>query len=400
MTHSTTGLLPDVTTDPAEGVNANEAILKGTVDPNNEATTYSFEFGPASSYGTTLPSSEEAEDGDVQVEAEDGGRVFLEPETTYHYRLVATQRCGNRGRDPDKSVTTSAREATPQQEAELKAAGTSGVGVPSDFVNMMWNGEFPRMGTKAWMEMIRGSGAHMLRIPVGGRSTLMDEVFRLAAQRDITILPGVGGGQLIEQENGEGKRPTWLNSVKVAVEAYGRNGSFWKEHPNGAELGATVVGGLERGELWEKTVITTAGCARRCTAICWKKRLRQSMKWTAVRGFCSEVCSPLVCTTPERTRSTTRRWANLSARWVTTGSYDAVSLHPYAFKANDKQAPSSTNPKEIEEVRNKIRANIQEARAALDEKGGKKRSSGSPRSAGRSKTPSTTEPTATVCICP
>ena len=399
MTLSTTGLLPDVTTDPAEGVNANEAILKGTVDPNNEATTYSFEFGPASSYGTTLPSSEEAEDGDVQVEAEDGGRVFLEPETTYHYRLVATQRCGNRGRDPDKSVTTSAREATPQQEAELKAAGTSGVGVPSDFVNMMWNGEFPRMGTKAWMEMIRGSGAHMLRIPVGGRSTLMDEVFRLAAQRDITILPGVGGGQLIEQENGEGKRPTWLNSVKVAVEAYGRNGSFWKEHPNVPN----------RAPLWwevwnEENYGKNGDYDGRVRPAVYGDLLEETAAAIhEVDGGARILLGGLLTVgmynagEDEIHHKTVGEFIRQMGHH---GSDDAVSLHPYAFKANDKQAPSSTNPKEIEEVRNKIRANIQEARAALDEKGGKKRSSGSPRSAGRSKTPSTTEPTATVCICP
>src|SRR5262245_52871084 len=49
-----TGGPPRVNTLEAENVSAFSATLRGTVDPNSVDTQYYFEFGPTTSYGTTL----------------------------------------------------------------------------------------------------------------------------------------------------------------------------------------------------------------------------------------------------------------------------------------------------------------------------------------------------------
>src|SRR3954471_7112162 len=51
----TTLALPDVTTGTASGISASSATLSGTVDPNGRPTTFYFEYGTSTSYGTKTP---------------------------------------------------------------------------------------------------------------------------------------------------------------------------------------------------------------------------------------------------------------------------------------------------------------------------------------------------------
>ena len=69
-----------------------EATLSGRVNPQNLETTYHFEFGPDTNYGQGLPVPEAtipADSGDrpIDVAVDVQG---LSPNTTYHYRLVAS----------------------------------------------------------------------------------------------------------------------------------------------------------------------------------------------------------------------------------------------------------------------------------------------------------------------
>jgi hypothetical protein len=47
-----------VTTDPATQVAQTGATLNGTVDPNGKATTYRFDFGTTTAYGSSTPDDE------------------------------------------------------------------------------------------------------------------------------------------------------------------------------------------------------------------------------------------------------------------------------------------------------------------------------------------------------
>lgn len=85
-----TGLPPNARTEPASGVNGTGATLNGQVEANDLPTTYRFEYGTTTGYGSSAPLPEgSAGSGDTAqaVSATVGG---LRPEAVYHYRLVAT----------------------------------------------------------------------------------------------------------------------------------------------------------------------------------------------------------------------------------------------------------------------------------------------------------------------
>ena len=72
-----------------------EATIQGMVDPENSPATYYFEWGKTTAYGERAPVEGE---GDAGSQYGPGG-VFerireLEPSTTYHFRLVATNPAG------------------------------------------------------------------------------------------------------------------------------------------------------------------------------------------------------------------------------------------------------------------------------------------------------------------
>ena len=79
------------TTGPALSL-SNSANVIGTVNPNGQATTYSFQFGTTTGYGfQTNPQSAGSGTQDQVVSATLTG---LASGTTYHYRLIATNASG------------------------------------------------------------------------------------------------------------------------------------------------------------------------------------------------------------------------------------------------------------------------------------------------------------------
>jgi hypothetical protein len=93
-------------TGPATAVSSTGATLNGTVNPNSNATTYHFDFGTTGAYGTRLPvpdASVGSDAADHVVSAAIGG---LAPNTTYHYRVVATDAAGFTTTGPDVGFTT------------------------------------------------------------------------------------------------------------------------------------------------------------------------------------------------------------------------------------------------------------------------------------------------------
>jgi RHS repeat-associated protein len=83
---------PSVTTNAASGITASSATLNLTVNPNGAATTAYFEHGLTTSYGsTTTPGNFGSGNSSVS-----GNSVWsgLQPNTTYHYRAVASNSGG------------------------------------------------------------------------------------------------------------------------------------------------------------------------------------------------------------------------------------------------------------------------------------------------------------------
>ncbi len=100
---TTSSVAPTVFTTVATLVTSTSATLNGTVNPNGEATTYYFEYGTDTSYGSpTSSASAGSGTSAVSVNAPISG---LTSDTTYHYRIVATNSDGTSYGD-DKTLST------------------------------------------------------------------------------------------------------------------------------------------------------------------------------------------------------------------------------------------------------------------------------------------------------
>lgn len=97
-------LIPTATTTAATAVTFNSATLNGIVNANGSSTTVTFEYGLTTSYGTTVTASPSPVTGstDTAVSYALGG---LLPNTTYHYRVAATN-AGGATNGGDQSFTT------------------------------------------------------------------------------------------------------------------------------------------------------------------------------------------------------------------------------------------------------------------------------------------------------
>jgi hypothetical protein len=100
----TTLAAPGAVTGTASSVNASSAKLNGSVDPNGQATTWFFEYGTSTSYGTKT-SSKSAGSGtsSTNVSASISG---LAAGQVYHFRVVATSAAGTTN-GADVTFTTS-----------------------------------------------------------------------------------------------------------------------------------------------------------------------------------------------------------------------------------------------------------------------------------------------------
>lgn len=93
---------PTVTTGNALGIAATAERVTGIVNPNGQATSYYFQYGPDTNYGTQTPMVK-AGNGTGNVSAI-ASLTGLTPGAVYHYRLVAVN-AGGTSFGTDQSFT-------------------------------------------------------------------------------------------------------------------------------------------------------------------------------------------------------------------------------------------------------------------------------------------------------
>ena len=120
---------PVATTTPATAVYQGHAWLNGTVNTNGFATSYHFEYGKTSAYGTNTPTvagPSASSPGAQPVQATVSG---LAASTLYHYRVVATN-AGGVGNGADATFTTGASVPPPPPPPPLPPRPTTKCHVP------------------------------------------------------------------------------------------------------------------------------------------------------------------------------------------------------------------------------------------------------------------------------
>lgn len=99
--------LPTATTKPALAIRASSASLNGSVNPQASATTYQFEYGKTTAYGSKVPASPPSAGSGTTAATVSATASGLEVGTTYHYRVVATS-VGGTAFGADATFTTAA----------------------------------------------------------------------------------------------------------------------------------------------------------------------------------------------------------------------------------------------------------------------------------------------------
>jgi predicted lipoprotein with Yx(FWY)xxD motif len=112
--------------------------LEGTVYPYGVDMTYHFEYGTTSSYGSSVPMPD-ADAGTAIAVPVSQSITGLEPNTTYHYRLVSTNTTEGAGFSADRTFSTAEGSAAPptgggspgSSPAPGTTEGTAGSGPPA-----------------------------------------------------------------------------------------------------------------------------------------------------------------------------------------------------------------------------------------------------------------------------
>jgi hypothetical protein len=103
---------PSATTGQATATAGTTATISGTVLTGGEKTTYHFEWGTTTAYGTSSPNGTANGNAPRTVAADLSG---LQPNTTYHFRLVASNASGTDFGADAKFTTTSGPPVQPDK---------------------------------------------------------------------------------------------------------------------------------------------------------------------------------------------------------------------------------------------------------------------------------------------
>jgi hypothetical protein len=99
MTFTTgTPMAPTVNGETTANITSTKATLQATINPQLADTHYIFEYGPTTTYGTQVPLPPGNDIGESNTNSEQNAAVAitgLQPQTTYHFRVVATNSVGS-----------------------------------------------------------------------------------------------------------------------------------------------------------------------------------------------------------------------------------------------------------------------------------------------------------------
>ena len=180
----TTSAAPQAVSGSASAVTAASATLTGTVNPNGRATTWYFEYGTSTSYGTKTPVKDAGlGTSPVSVAA---GLSGLSTGRTYHFRLVATSDAGtSKGSDQTflasaaPTVTTKAASSVRDTSAQLNGS------VSPNGASTSWHFEYGTSTGYGLKTALRsagsGTGSSSVSVTVSGLTAGAVYHFRLVA---------------------------------------------------------------------------------------------------------------------------------------------------------------------------------------------------------------------------
>jgi streptogramin lyase len=218
---------PTATTEGAEAISLTGATLTGLVNPRGASTTYHFDWGTTTAYGSQSPLPDGAVGSDGIAHEVHGLLSSLDPGTTYHYRIVASncESCvAGTVYGGDQTFTTVAAPAV-----------TTGAGESIGLTGATLTGAVNPRGSAATYHFEWGAtNAYGNRAPAGEENAGSDGVDHAASQSLTGLTPGTTYHYRLVATNCGGC---------VAGTTYGADGSFATVTPPSATTEPGAIGG-------------------------------------------------------------------------------------------------------------------------------------------------------------
>jgi alpha-tubulin suppressor-like RCC1 family protein len=144
---------PVVASLPAINITKTGATLRGSVDPNGNPTTASFEYGLGTNYGNSVSVSI-SQNGGVGAQDVSSNLSGLTPGTVYHYRLTASNAAGAVGSADGVFTTLLEVSATYQSASDVPVTASSVLAAGGTFSAVL--GFAPLAGTN--LTVVKNTG--------------------------------------------------------------------------------------------------------------------------------------------------------------------------------------------------------------------------------------------------
>jgi hypothetical protein len=251
---SGTGTVPVVTAESATSVTASNATLSASVNPGGLATSYYFEYGTTTNYGSvTTTNTLAAGNSSITVSNALSG---LLPGTLYHYQVVATNSAGP-GLGGDATFTTPAPFSIAPNNLYVYQIGNGNLALTSDGAAVLID-QFSTNGTLLGQMALPTNGASAMI--ASGNSTTEGSLALSPAGSALTFMGY--NTNLNTAFPGMNSRPTTGNNRDVALVSSdglfsiaATNGTAYAP-TSGAGRGAVTDG---NGNYWTVGVGTGAG---------------------------------------------------------------------------------------------------------------------------------------------
>jgi len=239
---------PTAITGPVTATGSTTATLTGTVNPNGDATTWYFEYGKTTGYGTKT-ATQNAGSGTADVAAS-ASVTGLTPNTTYHYRLVATNSAGTNHGTDGIFTTSTAVEAVTNAATNVTSSSATLNGSVNPFGRATtWYFEYgtsTNYGSKTSLQSA-GSGTSSVAVsaPVSGLSVGKTYHFRIVAMNtagtafghDATFSTGTAPSAVTQAASSVGPTSATLNGT---VNPNGQSTTWWFDYGTTSSYGSST----------------------------------------------------------------------------------------------------------------------------------------------------------------